>query len=97
LKYFQELPPKKFVMHYQDIDRRLAKKMLGDIACFWGNVSSALMCTGKPQQVEEDVKELIDIFAGNGGLIIDSSVGIPDEARLENVQALTDTVRKYRI
>ena len=64
LKYFQELPPKKFVMHYQDVDRRLAKKVLGDIACFWGNVPSALMCTGTPEQVEEDVKELIDIFAG---------------------------------
>ena len=95
LKYFQELPPKKFVMHYQDVDRRLAKKALGDIACFWGNVPAALMCTGTPQQVEEDVKELIDIFADNGGLVIDSSVGIPDEAKLENVQALTDAVRKY--
>jgi hypothetical protein len=97
LKYFQELPPKKFVMHYQDVDRKLAKQLLGDITCFWGNVSSALMCTGTPQQVEKDVIDLIDIFAGNGGLIIDSSVGIPDEARFENVQALTDTVRKYRI
>ena len=84
-------------MHYQDVDRKLAKQLLGDIACYWGNVSSALMCTGTPQQVEEDVKELIDIFGENGGLIIDSSVGIPDEARFENVQALTDTVRKYRI
>jgi hypothetical protein len=95
LKYFQELPPKKFVMHYQEVDRRLAEKVLGDIACFWGNVPAALMCTGTPQQVEEDVKELIDIFADNGGLVIDSSVGIPDEAKFENVQALTDAVRKY--
>jgi len=95
LKYFQELPPKKFVMHYQDVDRREAKKILGEITCFWGNVSSSLMCTGTPQQVENDVKELINIFADNGGLIIDASVGIPDEAKPENVQALTDTVRKY--
>ena len=95
LKYFQELPPRKFVMHYQDVDRRLAQKVLGNIACFWGNVPAALMCTGTPQQVEEDVKELIDIFAGNAGLIIDSSVGIPDEAKLENVQAMSDAARKY--
>ncbi len=94
LKYFQELPPKKFVMHYQEVDRKLAKKFLGDIACFWGNVPSSLMCLGTPQQVEDDVRELIDIF-GNHGLIIDSSVGIPDEARIENVQAMTDATRKY--
>ena len=95
LKYFQELPPKKFVMHYQDVDRKLAKKLLGDICCFWGNVPTALMCTGTPQQVKDDVRELIDIFADNGGLIVDSGVGMPDESRPENVQALTEAVRKY--
>jgi uroporphyrinogen-III decarboxylase len=44
--------------------------------------------------VEDDVKELIDTF-GNTGLIIDGSVGTPDEARVENVQAMTDATRKY--
>ena len=94
LKYFQDLFPKKFVMHYQDVDRRLAKQLLGDICCFWGNVPSTLMCTGTPEQVKDDVKELIDIFGDNGGLVIDSTLGIPDESKLENVQALTDTVRE---
>ncbi len=95
LKYFQELPPKKFVMHYQDVDRKLVKRMLGDMACFWGNVPSALMCTGTAQQVADDVKDLIETFADNGGLIIDSSLGVPDEAKFENVQAMTDATRKY--
>jgi hypothetical protein len=95
LKYFQELPPKKFVMHYQDVDRRLAKTLLGDVACFWGNVPAALLCTGTPHQVEEDVKDLIDTFGDTGGLVIDSSVGIPDEANIENVQALTEAVCKH--
>jgi hypothetical protein len=97
LKYFQDLPPKKFVMHYQDVDRRLAKQLLGDISCFWGNVSSALMCTGTPEQVKDDVKELIDIFGDNGGLVIDSTIGIPDESRPENVQALSDAVREFGV
>ncbi len=95
LKYFQELPPKKFVMHYQDVDRKMAKKLLGDICCFWGNVPSTIMCTGTSQQVKEDVKELIDIFGDNGGLIIDSTLGIPDEAKPDNVQTLTEAVLEY--
>ena len=74
LKYFQELPPRKFVMHYQEVDRKLAKQMLGDIACFWGNVPSGMMCTGTPEQVEDDVKELIQTFAANGGLIVAGQV-----------------------
>jgi len=51
------------------------------------------MCTGTPQQVTDDVKELIDTFADNGGLIIDSTLGIPDEAKYENVQAMTEATR----
>jgi len=97
LKYFQELPPKKFVLHFQDVDRKKVKKLLGDISCFWGNVPSALMCTGTPQEVKDDVKELIDTFGDNGGLIIDSTVGIPDESKPENVQALTDAAREYGV
>lgn len=45
--------------------------------------------------MKDDVKELIDIFGDNGGLIIDSTVGIPDEAKEENVQALTEAVHEY--
>jgi uroporphyrinogen-III decarboxylase len=82
-------------MHYQDVDRQLVKQMLGNVSCFWGNVPSALMCTGTPQQVADDVKELIETFAENGGLIIDSTLGVPDEARFENVQAMTEATRKY--
>jgi uroporphyrinogen-III decarboxylase len=43
------------------------------------------------------VKELIDIFGDNGGLIIDCSNGIPDEAKPENVQAMTEAVLEYGV
>jgi uroporphyrinogen-III decarboxylase len=65
--------------------------------CFWGNVSASRMCTATRQEVKDDVKELIDIFGDNGGLIIDSTMGIPDESRPENVQALTDAVHQYGV
>ena len=83
--------------HFDHIDRKKAKKFLGDIMCFWGNVPASLMCTGTPQQIKDDVKELIDIFGDNGGLIIDSTMGLPDESREENVQALTDAVHEYGV
>jgi hypothetical protein len=97
LGYFQELPAGKFVMHYQDVDRQLAKKLLGQVSCFWGNVPTALMCTGTPRQVKDDVRRLIEIFGDNGGLVIDSGVGLPDESRPENVLALSEAVREYGI
>ncbi len=97
LEFLQELPPKKVAGHFDHVDRKKAKKLLGDVMCFWGNVSAPLMCTGTPQQVKDDVKELIDTFGDNGGLIIDSRMGIPDESKPENVQALTDAVHEYGV
>jgi len=97
LEYLTELPPGKVAGHFDHVDRKKAKKLLGDVMCFWGNVPASLMVAGTPQQVKDDVKELIDIFGDNGGLIIDSTMGLPDESRPENVQALTDAVHKYRV
>jgi uroporphyrinogen-III decarboxylase len=65
--------------------------------CFWGNVSLSLMIAGTSQQVKDDVKELIDIFGDNGGLIIDSTMGLPDESKEPNVQALTEAVHEYGV
>ena len=81
LEYLTELPPGKVVGHFDHIDRKKAKKLLGDIMCFWGNVPASLMCTGTPQQIKDDVKELIDIFGDNGGLIIDSTMGLMSHGR----------------
>jgi uroporphyrinogen-III decarboxylase len=97
LTFLQELPPKKIVGHFDHIDRKKAKNLIGDVMCFWGNVPSSLMCAGTPEQVKEDVKELIDVFGDNGGLIIDSTMGLPDESRPENVQALTEAVHEFGV
>jgi len=97
LKYLAELPPGEVAGHFDHIDRKKAKEIIGDVMCFWGNVPSTLLCTGIPQQVKDDVKELIDLFGDNGGLIIDCNLGIPDEAKPENVQAMTDAVMQYGI
>jgi len=96
LKYLAELPPGKILGHFDKVDRKLCKEMLGETMCFWGNVPSTLLCTGTPDQVRDDVKNLIDTFAENGGLIIDASTpGPPAESKLENVDAMTETVFEY--
>jgi len=97
LEFFQELPRGKVVGHFDRVDRKKAKKIVGDVMCFWGNVPASMMITGTPKQVKDDVKELIDIFGDNGGLIIDSTMGIPDESLPENVQALTDAVHEFGV
>ena len=95
LKYLAQLPPGKVAGHFDHVDRKKFKETCGDMMCFWGNVPSSIMCAGTPEQVKDDVKTLIDLFGDTGALIIDSTQGIPDEARPENVMALKEAVDEY--
>ena len=97
LQYLAELPPGKIVVHFDKVDRKKAKKLIGEVMCFWGNISNSLMITGTPQQVKDDVKDLIDTFGDNGGLIVDSCNGFPDESKPENVAAVTEAVMEYGV
>ncbi len=95
LPYLEELPQRKFPIHFDNTDRKGAKKYLRDKFCFWGNISPMILIHGTKQQVKDDVKELIDTFAANGGLIIDGGIEIPDEARPENVTAMIEAAMEY--
>jgi hypothetical protein len=97
LKYLAELPPGKVAGHFDHIDRKKFKQICGDMMCFWGNLPASLLCTGTPQQVKDDVKQLIDLFGDTGALIIDGNQGIPDEARPENVLAMREACDEYGV
>ena len=81
--------------HFDHIDRKKFKEICSDTMCFWGNVPASLLCTGTPQQVKDDVKELVELFGDTGTLMIDGNQGIPDEARPENVLAMREAVDEY--
>lgn len=93
LRYLATFPPGKVAAHMDKVDRRKYKEICGDVMCFWGNVQASLMVAGTPQQVKDDVKELIDIFGDR--LIVDCNLGIPDEAKPENVLALAEACEEY--
>jgi uroporphyrinogen-III decarboxylase len=94
LKYFDDFPRGKILAHFDIVDRKKTREIIDGRMCFWGNVPSSLLIGGTPQQVEDDVKEIIDIF-GDSGVIIDGAVGLPDEARPENVYAMVEAAHKY--
>jgi hypothetical protein len=93
LKHLAELPRGKVPIHYDRVDHQQALEIMGDRQCFWGGVSSALLATGTPEQVKDEMEKLIDLFGPLGGLILDGSVGIPDEARPDNLQAMVEAAR----
>ena len=98
LEFLAELPPGKVLGHFDIIDKQKAKEIIGDVICFWGNVPAQMLVTGTPEQVKDYVKELIDIFGDNGGLIVDGAVdGVPPESKPENVEAMTQAVFEYGV
>ena len=97
LKYLATLPPGKVAAHFDRIDREKFKETCSDVFCFWGDIPDSTLVTGTPQQVTDEVKKLIDLFGDAGTLMIDGSNTVPDEAKPENVMAMSKAVREYGV
>ncbi len=98
LKYLAELPPGKIMGHFDNVDKEKFKEICGDVMCFYGDIPPGLLMTGKPEQVKDYVKNLIDMFSDTGRLIIDGAVeGIPAQSKPENVEAMMETVFEYGV
>lgn len=94
LPYLTELPTGKVPLHFDKVDRQKALETIGGKQCFWGNIPASLLVTGTPRQVKDDARQLIDLFGPTGGLILDSSTGIPDEAKPENLRAIIEAAHE---
>jgi hypothetical protein len=97
LEIIKDIPVGKAVYWFENTDIFKAKEVLGDRICIRGNVPAPLLCTGSPQQVRDYCKKLIDVVGRGGGFIMDGGIGIPDEARTENVKAMAQFTREYGI
>lgn len=96
LEVMQDLPKGKTVWMIDQSDMAKAKKTIGKVACIFGNVSSALLNLGTPQQVREYVKKLIDTCAKGGGFMVCNGAFF-DEAKPENVKAMIEAAKEYGV
>lgn len=93
---FAKKHPGKMIYWFDRTDIIHAKEVFGDYVTIRGNVPGSMLATATPQKVKNYVKEIIDDCKEGGGFIVDGGVsGIPDEAKPENVKAMTDAVFEY--
>jgi hypothetical protein len=97
LETIADIPPGKAVYWFERTDMGRAKAVLGGAVCLRGNVPPSLLNLGTPDDVADYVKNLIEAAGKGGGLIVDGALGIPDEARPENVKAMFEATRKYGV
>ena len=97
LKAFAELPAASIIYHCDRDDIFEAHRILGDKFCLSGGVSNSLLAFGTPEQVRARCKEVIDGVARDGGYIMDASAIIQNDAKVENVKAMTEFTREYGV
>lgn len=85
-----DIPAGHTVWMFDHTDMKEVKKKLGGWACFGGNIPGSLMKAGKPQEISDYVKKLIDDVAGDGGFIL-ANGAVLDDSTPENVHAMIDT------
>jgi uroporphyrinogen-III decarboxylase len=96
LEIIRDIPAGKCIYWFERTDMVKAFEVLGDVVALRGNLSASLMTTGKPAEVDAEVRRLVEqVFHKGGKLILDASFGVPDETPVENVRAMFQAARKY--
>jgi uroporphyrinogen decarboxylase len=77
-------------------DPAFLKREYGDQLAFWGGVGSqSTMSSGTVEEVENEVKNLIETVGDGGGLICSPAHFIEPESPLENIDAFLEAVERY--
>ena len=94
LKYLAELPAGKALVHFEEVDFKEAKRILGGKVCMMGGFPNQLLMFGTPEQVRDKAKEIIDIMGPDGGYMFATSASV-DQAERRNMEALFQTIEDY--
>jgi len=94
LEYVNEFPKGAVTWYFDRTDMSQAKKILGNNCCLQGNVPTSMIVTSSPKDVKDYCRNLIEDCGKGGGFIL-ACGSIPDNPKLENVQAMMEAVREY--
>jgi uroporphyrinogen-III decarboxylase len=94
LKRVNEFPKGTVTWYFDQTDMAKAKEILGDQCCIQGNVPTSLILTGKPEEVKEHCRKLIETCGKGGGYIL-STGAMAGGVSLENIRAMLAAVKEY--
>lgn len=97
LDAFAELPDGSIIYHADKGDIFEIHKAIGHKFCLSGGIPNWLLAYRTPDDVRACCKKIIDEVAQDGGYIMDASAIIQNDAKVENVRALTDFTREYGV
>jgi len=95
LAAFAELPDAGIIVHCDRDDIFEVHKAVGHKFALSGGIPNDLLAFGKPAQVRERVRQVIQGVGRDGGYILDASAIVQNDAKVENIRAMTDAGREY--
>ena len=80
------------------MDPKTLKKKYGSRITFWGGGvdTQKTLPFGTPENVKEEVKQRIEIFAEGGGFVFNTIHNVVPNTPLDNLLAMFETIREYR-
>ena len=73
-----------------------ARKLIPEGIGLQGNLNPALLTDATPEQMAAETNRLLEQMRGRHGHIYNLGHGVPPTAKLENMAALVETVRKFK-
>jgi len=94
---FAELPERSIVLHLDRTDPLVARRVLGERFCLSGGVPNVLLAHRPADEVRQHVKRLLAEVAPGGGYVMDASAIIQNDAKVENIRAMTEATLQYGV
>jgi uroporphyrinogen-III decarboxylase len=94
LECLTDIPDGKVWIHFENVDMKEAKRIVGPHACISGGMRTEVLMRGTVDQVKDEVKRNLDICAPGGGYIFDFGDSM-EHCKPENVEAVFETVKLY--
>jgi hypothetical protein len=94
---FATLPAHSIVYHMDQGDPAKVFRKLGGRFCLSGGIPNALLTYGEPEEVRAKVREVLDTCSREGAYIMDASAIVQNDARVENIRAMTEATLEYGV
>ena len=97
LDSFAELPDRSIVYHVDQGDIFRVHNVLGGKFCLSGGIPNYLLGFRPAEEVRRHCRKIIDGVARDGGYIMDASAIIQNDARVENIRAMTEATLEHGV
>ena len=95
LEFVAELPERSIIYHVDRADIFEVHEAIGHKFCLSGGIPNDVLTYGTRDEVRQQCRRVIEGVGKDGGYIMDAGAIMQDDAKVENVEAMTDAAREF--